>query len=100
MKTHACPACGESVFSYWQKCMLGPARSIACRECGARVSVPWGRFTAWMAVGSIVSFLGGVMAVAWFPPVAPMFVQFVLGVAVLSIPWSWAYDRVVPLVQR
>ena len=38
---YACPHCGADAFSFWQKGLLGPARSIKCRHCGGRVSVPW-----------------------------------------------------------
>src|SRR5690349_3830926 len=100
MKAHACPACGNQSFRVWQKMTLGPARTMTCRECGVRVSVPWIRYAAWMLVGTFLTFLGGVFSVAWIPVVMPMPLQFMLGMTVVSIFWLWVYDRVVPLVVR
>jgi hypothetical protein len=36
-----CPACSAQAMTLFQKLCLGPARTRACRACGARVSVPW-----------------------------------------------------------
>jgi len=37
---YPCPHCGTDSFTFWQKELLGPTRSIKCRHCGGRVSVP------------------------------------------------------------
>ncbi len=34
-----CPNCNSPAIGYWKKQFLGPARTIGCDHCGARVSV-------------------------------------------------------------
>lgn len=34
-----CPECGMKPISSWVKLTLGPARTLACRECGTRITV-------------------------------------------------------------
>jgi uncharacterized paraquat-inducible protein A len=36
-----CPSCGQATFPWWRKQMLGPARTVRCPRCKARVSVNW-----------------------------------------------------------
>jgi hypothetical protein len=40
---YQCPWCERKCFSFWQKQTLGPNKSIKCKGCSRRVSVPWGR---------------------------------------------------------
>ena len=40
----ACPNCKEPSIGYWKKQFLGPARTIGCSRCGARISVSAIRF--------------------------------------------------------
>jgi hypothetical protein len=40
MEPLACPHCGKPAISTTQKFTLGPMRSVACKSCGQRVSVP------------------------------------------------------------
>jgi hypothetical protein len=101
MKAYACPACGEPTIGFWQKHTLGPARSITCRNCKARVSVSWLASTAMFVLGSIAQVLGGVAAISLplLPGISGL-AQFMLGVLVASALWLWLYDRVVGLVAR
>lgn len=41
MSPHNCPNCHEPTISFWRKQFLGPARSIRCSNCSARISVDW-----------------------------------------------------------
>ena len=34
-----CPHCNKPTISWWRKQFLGPARSISCPECDAKLSV-------------------------------------------------------------
>ena len=43
-KRLVCPNCDTPSIGYWQKQFLGPARTIGCSLCGARVSVSTIRF--------------------------------------------------------
>lgn len=36
-----CPNCGEKTITNLSKFMLGPGRTIECRNCKARVSISW-----------------------------------------------------------
>ncbi len=36
---HKCPSCGERTISSFTKIMLGPGRTIRCKNCNSRVSV-------------------------------------------------------------
>ena len=107
MKMYECPNCGELTFSYWQKQFLGPARTIRCRACDARVSVPWLRSSIFVILGSVVSLFAGLVALMMVAPgslaglgVALAFVVFVVGAALAVVPIAWLYGRYVHLVQR
>jgi hypothetical protein len=39
---NSCPQCHQQAISVNQKLWLGPARSVACRHCGARLTVSIG----------------------------------------------------------
>ncbi len=56
-KNIKCPNCGNLTFSFWQKQFLGPARSIPCDDCGARVSVSWIRFIPVLLLIATLSLL-------------------------------------------
>ena len=51
-----CPNCEKPNIGFWRKQFLGPARSIVCSLCGARVSVSTVRFLPIL-----------LLVVAWFP---------------------------------
>ena len=39
-----CPNCEKPGIGYWQKQLLGPARTISCSHCGAHVSISFFSF--------------------------------------------------------
>jgi len=41
LNPYKCPNCNEPTISFWTKQFLGPARSIRCRNCEAKISVGW-----------------------------------------------------------
>ena len=89
-----CPNCETPSFSVWQKQFLGPGRTIACKECGARISVSW------------MSFLPILLLVAAFPVISAFgllqhgIAKF-LGVAALLLLAVVIYQHfMVPLVVR
>jgi len=60
---YPCPHCGTDAFSFWQKELLRPARSIKCRHCGGRVGVPGIHTFVWlypmfMLIVAVPLFLG------------------------------------------
>src|SRR5688572_433604 len=101
MKSYACPSCGKPTFSYVQKHFLGPARTIKCAVCGARVSVPWLRSLGFGLLAMFVPFLSGIAAVMFAEPTGGAMYLVFLGVAVVaSLPLLWLYDRCVHLVAK
>lgn len=38
---YRCPSCGAPTITFWQKQLLGPAKTIRCSNCNARISVSW-----------------------------------------------------------
>lgn len=60
-----CPNCDEPTISYWRKQFLGPARSIRCSSCNAKISVSWASgFLSMLLllVHTVVAFLAGLAA--------------------------------------
>jgi len=50
---HKCPSCGEKTISISRKLMLGPGRTILCKNCNSRISV-----SRWTFVIFIVFLIG------------------------------------------
>jgi hypothetical protein len=97
---YPCPHCATDSFSFWQKQLLGPARSIECRNCKRRVSVPWAR--AMLAVSPIM-ILGSLgIAFSNSNPGGPleMFLWGVFGAVVGGAIAAPLYHLYVPLVPR
>jgi DNA-directed RNA polymerase subunit RPC12/RpoP len=93
---YACPHCGADTFSFWQKELLGPGRSIECRSCGGHVSVPWlGTFACLAPMFILVA-----MAYLYFGPTLGVFYSVLVGSLVgfaISAPLCHWY---VPLIPR
>ena len=58
----ACPYCGQPAMTHLQKAMLGPARAVACKACGKRLSVHWASMLILLPF-----FAGGAAALALLP---------------------------------
>lgn len=103
MKRYSCPKCNQESFSYWQKQMLGPLRSIECENCGVKVTVPWGMSLLVLAFGQIFPIIDVIAALMMVPKnwpiggvLAVVFVACVIG----AIPLFYAWGRYVPLVEK
>ena len=91
--------------SAWTKGALGPARSVPCRTCGARVSVRWAPALALLLVSSVVPLLTGILAamLASHLGILQLPLQgaaFLLGGILGAAPFIWVSYRYVPLVVR
>lgn len=98
-----CPACGKTCLSAFRKVFLGPARSVACANCGARVSVAWLPSMALISIQAIVALVASVTAAKLVSPVQSLYALPVaagIGALLASIPFVWAYSRFVPLRLR
>lgn len=54
---YKCPSCGEKTISGMTKFMLGPARTVTCEKCKAKVSVSW---WTWILFASILVCIIGI----------------------------------------
>ena len=93
-RTVVCPNCTKPSFRAAQKQMLGPGRIIACRLCGATVSVSRSHSIAVLLLGSIL-----------FSFAVPVFLDFGLLAALafvvfIAIATGTYYRYWVPLVIR
>ena len=93
-RTIVCPNCNKPSFQAAQKQMLGPLRVIACRLCGATVSVSRPHSIAVLLLMSIL-----------FSFAAPIFIDFGLLAALafvvfIAIAAGTYYRYRVPLVTR
>jgi DNA-directed RNA polymerase subunit RPC12/RpoP len=97
---YKCPWCGAESFSFWQKQWLGPARSIECRNCKRRVSVPWIR--SLLAVSPII--LLGSIGIGYFgtaiDSLLAVFASGVVGAVIGFLVAAPLYHKYVPLVPR
>ena len=103
MKACTCPNCGKPTIPFWQKQFLGPAGSITCAACGARLGVPWLRSLAFICCGTLLPILGGVAALAIFaPPSFPggVVLLFVAGAVAAALPLLWLGERHLRLVVK
>ncbi|SRR5216683_619224 len=95
-----CPHCGSNSFSFWQKQLLGPARSIECRNCKERVTVPWGR--ALLAILPIIVLATIGVAIYNSAPgnLADLIIYTTVGILVGFVISAPLYHRYVPLIPR
>jgi hypothetical protein len=98
-----CPTCGERGLSVARKLSLGPARSILCASCGARIGVPWIPSLLVLALGSVIPLFTSLYALVFvgtFTSTLLFMLAFLTGALVGVVPLLWAYVRFVPLVRR
>ena len=107
MKKCECPSCGKATIPFWQKQFLGPARTITCSGCGARLSVPWLSASVFIVLGPVVPLFGGLAALSLLGSLtltgakAALFLfTFVIGAVLASLPLLWLYERYVHLVAK
>jgi hypothetical protein len=96
---YACPWCGTKSFSFWQKQMLGPKRSLVCGHCSRKVSVRWDR--AQLAAIPVIAlgFLGLLVGRAMFGTWAAVFLFGWLGTTMGMGITAPLYHLFVPLVK-
>lgn len=96
MSANRCPHCGRAALSLARKLVLGPAASAACRACGRRVGVAFGK--------GLVALSPGLLVVASGVPIAHASVRYlpsILGLdALLLLAMGAAYLWWVPLRRR
>lgn len=96
MSANRCPHCGRPALSPLRKLVLGPSVSAACRACGGRIGVAFGR--AWLALSP------GLVVAASGVPIAHASVRYlpmILGLdAALLLAMGAAYLWWVPLRRR
>ena len=103
---YACPHCGKDTFSYADINTLGPARSIACRECGGRASTPWSLMLRCLAIflgPAVVASAILIVTVGDQPKSGPagglVAIPFVL-MGVMALPMFRYWKKHVRLVKR
>ena len=103
MQPLECPACGKQSLSVARKLSIGPARSVLCASCGARISVPWIPSLLLLAAESVIPLLTGFYAlvlVGTFTSTLLYLLVFLVGAAVGAAPLLWVHIRFVPLIRR
>lgn len=106
MNPLACPSCSQPCLSVLRKLSLGPARSVACRACGCRVSVAWLSGAAMLLLATVAPFVIAALGAGWLAgrvgsvPFGTFAAAFVVLLLLSSLPFLWAYYRFVPLVAR
>jgi hypothetical protein len=103
---HACPHCGTDSFPHEEVVWVGPGRSVACKNCGGRVStsVALAMVTLLLLIGP--SFILGALALLWshMPPyqrVGSRFAYFLFALALFMAPMSRRYyESRLKLVRR
>jgi DNA-directed RNA polymerase subunit RPC12/RpoP len=68
MNSYDCPHCGKTAMGFAKKQLLGPGRSVACRSCGKRVSVPMWSLAVYVPIvlAVILPSQLGAAGVTWF----------------------------------
>lgn len=91
-----CPHCGGRALSPSRKLLLGPSASIACRACGGRVGVAFGK--AWLALspGLLVAASGLLVAHASVRHLPMILTLDVLALVAMFAAYAWW----VPLQRR
>jgi hypothetical protein len=81
-----CPYCNERGILIWKKLLIGPARSINCRICNKKSSVPQSKWIIYLIV--IVSLVLGLNT--YLNIYVTIFIWFIymiiLGIIILAIP--------------
>lgn len=96
MSANRCPHCGQPALSPARKLLLGPSASIACRACGGRVGVAFGKAWAALAPGLLVAASGAVI-----PQLSIRYLPMILTLDVLALlAMGAAYLWWVPLQRR
>jgi ribosomal protein S27E len=86
-----CPHCRNWTMSLWTKLFLGPGRTVACANCGGRMSVP--RSGIWVIVPGVIAIWASLFIIESRPLAI---VVFAVGMAVSSI----LHCRFLPLTAR
>jgi hypothetical protein len=50
MNSYDCPHCRNTAMGFATKLFLGPGRSVTCRSCGKRVSIPMWSLAAYAPI--------------------------------------------------
>jgi uncharacterized protein (DUF983 family) len=87
-----CPSCSKSAIHPLQKFLLGPATHTICSECGAKISVPYGK-----AFLSALPIIVVAAVIVWNILDVPMFLWISFAVAVTV---STYLQKFVPLIVK
>ena len=102
LDSHHCPNCHEPTISFWRKQFLGPARTIRCSNCSARISVDW-RMSLVVVALLVVHFLVTIVIglESWDRFGLPMaFAAIVLVSLVFCVLLGFIQHRFVKLIVR
>jgi hypothetical protein len=99
MSMYACPWCGQKSFSFWEKQMLGPHKSIHCESCKRKVSVDWARAQVAAAPTLLLFFLGMIAGKVLFMTWPAILLGGWLGITLGMLITGPLYHLYVPLVK-
>jgi ribosomal protein S27E len=85
-----CPNCHQKTIPLWRKMFLGPATSVKCAKCGARVSVPYSAMLA------VIPFLIAIVAAQFVGSIVLAGALLVVAVLVMC----WIHYKFVPLIVK
>ena len=89
-----CPKCGCASIGFWRQQFLGPARTIRCNACGARVSISW---IYYIPVLVLIAAIGVTSVLGVWP--SELF-RFLAVSALIFLAMSVYLHYLVPLVVR
>jgi uncharacterized protein (DUF983 family) len=85
-----CPNCKERAFSVTRKAFLGPARSVACENCGLSIGVQYSH--TYLALAFII--LAGLVCLAiGIPFVACLLNSMLLAIFLQTAGFPWFKDN-------
>ena len=105
MHSLSCPKCGNVAMSALAKSCLGPARSVKCRTCGARIGLMWLPAIIILLLVSFLPLLAGLVVMSLgqsLTVLSPTLsaVLFAFGMVLTAALCMWSYHRFVPIVAR
>lgn len=96
MPANRCPHCGRPALSPARKLLLGPSASAACRACGGRVGVAFGKAWAALSPGLLVAASGALIAHASIRYLPSILLLDALALLAMGAAYLWW----VPLQRR
>ena len=90
MEKFECPRCHNKAIPAWRKQVLGPASSMACPKCGARLSVPFSAL--WTLAPLVLAFAASQL----IESIALSAILILLG----FVAMSWLHHKYAPLIDK